>query len=45
MVMHCKYACHVATTEKYYSMTIDHKKYFNTFEKRYFDSYIFRKNH
>ena len=28
MVMHCKYACHVATTEKYYSMTIDHKKIF-----------------
>ena len=33
MVMHCQYACQVATTEKYYSMTIDHKKYFNTFEK------------
>ena len=26
MVMHCKYACHIATTTKYYSMTIGHKK-------------------
>ena len=24
--MHCKYACHAATTERYHSMTIDHKK-------------------
>ena len=43
MVMHCKYACHIATTTKYYSMTIDHKKFLNTFEKPYLDSYIFRK--
>ena len=36
MVMHCKYACHVATT----TMTIGHKKYLNTFGKPYLDSHI-----
>ena len=40
MVMHCKYACHIATTTKYYSMTIGHKKYLNTFGKPYLDSHI-----
>ena len=45
MVMHCKYACHIASTDKYYSMTIDHKKYLNTFKKPLYDSYIFQKFH